>query len=278
MKTILLINDNSAEAKHAAEFVLSLAINLRLNIVLGNTFVKDRKAVEMVLAGFPTQTETDEPFSSDVVVHLKVLLDSKKPIFKPEIFETDLSSMDETKVADLINKNNIWMFIKGIPNEPTGLKNEKKLNVHTVLNKVLCPLMLIPANWQIKDMEHLVYIADLRYCRIQIVKYLAEFAKPINADILIAHLTAKGLPDMAEPYALSVFHEEVSRNVSYENLYFNNIKEKNLKVAVDVIIHGMHKDLLVVVNHRFHFEELLGTYIADNLPVNITVPILIFPF
>jgi len=277
MNTILIFNDDSAEAKHAAGFVLGLAQSLRANILLANTFIKDFKKVKKIPAGFIESVEEDEESTPGVFEYLKCVANGNLN-FVPEIREFDVSTMNESQVAEIINKNNIWMMVKGIPEVAPPARPEKDLNVQTVLNKVLCPLLLVPANWKIKDLERLVYIADLRYCRIEIVKYLANLAKPLNADILIAHLTAQGLPDMCEKYAQSVFEEGICRNVSYENLYFNNIKEKNLKTAVDVIINGMRNDMLVLVNHRFHFEEIVGRYITNELPENLTIPLLIFPF
>ena len=277
MRTILIFNDDSKEAMHAAEFVMAMAQELRANIFLANTLVKEIKPVEKIPAGFIEKIETYEPLLPTVFEYL-MSLNTNRVVFKPEIMEIDISAFDETKVAELINKNNIWMFVKGFPDVSSKAKTKNKLNIQTILNKVLCPLMLIPVTWILKDLERLVYIADLRYCRIQIVKYLTELAKPLNADLLIAHSTAEGLPDMTEKYALSVFSDEVSRNVSYENLYFNNIRERDLKIAIDVIINGMRNDLLVLVNHRFHFEEIVGRYITDKLPIQITIPLLIFPY
>ena len=111
-----------------------------------------------------------------------------------------------------------------------------------------------------------------------IVSYLTALAKPYGATLSIAHLSAKGIPDMEENYARAVFKEQVADHLNYNNLHFNNIKEKDLKKALDVIINGLHNDILALVNHRFHFEEILGRYITAVLPENITVPLLIFPY
>lgn len=83
---------------------------------------------------------------------------------------------------------------------------------------------------------------------------------------------------MAEKYALEVFGEAVGPKVNYNHLFFNNVKEKDVIKAVDVMINVMCNDVLVVVNHRFHFEEILGRYIPGTLPPHVTVPLLIFPY
>jgi hypothetical protein len=282
MRTLLVINDNSSETKHAAEFAFAIAKKMQANILLANTApVKKSKLVEKVIAGYTTGKHEISYYLEDKSL-AGILRDKCIPDdagnFNPLIEEFDVSAMDESKVAELVIKKNIWMMVKGIPAAVSLSTQKTGLNAHSILNKVLCPLLLIPSDWQLKDIERLVYIADLRYCRIEIVKYLAQLAKPWNAGVSIAHLSAKGLPDMAEKYALTVFSEEVSRNVNYDQLVFNNIREKDLSKAVDVMINGMHNDILVMVNHRFHFEEIVGRYITDTLPVNITVPVLIFPY
>ena len=57
MKTLLIINDNSSEAKHAAEFALAMAQKLQANIVLMNTSVINRKVIEKVPAGYISKTD-----------------------------------------------------------------------------------------------------------------------------------------------------------------------------------------------------------------------------
>ncbi len=275
MRTLLIINDNSSEAKHAAEFALAMAKKVQANIMLMNTSVVTRKVTEKVPAGHISKTDLDDQLVSGVL-HLLKTLNNEQGSFKPEIEELDFSNMEEGEVIEFVNRNHIWMMIKGMPDiMPVAAK--KSLNIHTVLNRVLCPLLLIPVQWQLKDIERLAYMADLRYCRIQVVRFLASLAGPWRAALSIAHLSANGLPDMAEKYALTVFSEEVSQNVNYDNLFFNNIREKNLSKVIDVMINAMRNDILVMVNHRFHFEEIIGRYITDTLPPQITVPLLIFP-
>ncbi|MEO8886964.1 MAG: hypothetical protein ABI367_12940 [Mucilaginibacter sp.] len=198
--------------------------------------------------------------------------------FNVTIEEIDISGMNETQLAEYIYVNQIWFIIKGIKTGDHANSGDHELNIHTVLNRVRCPLLLIPENWVIKVPERLAYLADLRYCRLQIMRFLADFAKPFNADVLLAHLSAKGLPQIEENYALSIFNEEINGNVNYSRLLFNNIKQRDLNIAVDVLTHGMHNDMLVMVNHRFHFEEIIGRYLTNHLPANITVPLLLFPY
>jgi len=270
MKQILIINDCTAEAEHAARFALNIAQKTRVDILLANT-VANPKYHTVTVGG------NDIEIQNTLLDELISAANKEADAFKPVINELDISKMNETQLAEFIHTKGIGLIVKGeldaacVPGLP-------HLNIQTVLNKVCCPVMLVPANWKATAITHIVYLADLRYCRAAVVNYLAELAKPFNADIAVAHFSAKNLPDMEQGYAEDVFDSNIRQRVHYESLFFNNTKERDLAKAVDVLINGMHDDLLVLVNHRYHFEELLGRYITDTLPPNITVPVMVFPY
>ena len=278
MKTLLVINDSSPQGDHAARFALIIAQGLEANILIANV-CKTAKNIhkEKVLASANNNDEALAHDGPDTTENLIMLSNDYKG-FKPEISEVDVSAFDEVQLAEFSNQKQVWMMIKGMADHSPETLSKMHININTLMNKVRCPLLMIPMHWPLKHIERLVYIADLRYCRLQFVRFLVELAKPWNAIVSIANLAAKGLPEMCKEYATTVFNDEIYANVRYDHLYLNNIKEKDLTKALDVLINGMHNDVLVMVNHRFHFEKIMGKYITQDLPDHITVPLLIFPY
>jgi hypothetical protein len=207
------------------------------------------------------------------------LLNDRPNDFEPNITEIDASAMNEMQMAHTINQSNVWMVVCGVSGEGEITTDDTdSLNWNSVLNSIACPLLLIPKAWVIKNIERLVYIADLRYCRLQIVRFLTELARAFYADLSIAQFAASGLPHMDEDYARQLFNDEINAYVKYDQLFFNNIKEPDLNITLDVLINGMHNDMLVVLNHRFHFKEIVGKYVAKKLPQHVSVPVLVFPY
>jgi hypothetical protein len=275
MKTILVISDNTPAAEHAARFALLIARAVQANILIANICAEKDHPDHKVLAGnISDKYLITEPVNA-VMERLKTVNNATDG-FMPFFNEINISDHDELRLTEFINQDHIWMIVKGMRAVQQETKPGLKLN--SILNRVQCPLLLVPELWIIKSLERFVYLADMRYCRTKIVRFLAELAKEFNADLSVAHFSAKGLPNLGEEYALSIFNNEVSAHVNYDRLYFNNIKEKDLNTTLDVLINGLHNDLLTIVNHRFHFEEILGRYITDSLPFTITVPLLIFPY
>jgi len=269
MQQILIVNDCTPQAEHAAKFALTIAQKTRVDILLANTLPV------RAMAKVP-HDDGDDHVSQNPLLDELIEINDCQNDFRPVIYEMDISGMSEVQLAEFIHTKGISLIVKG-EQEFFGDPELPHLNIQPVLNKVCCPLLLVPVQWPIKDIAHIVYLADLRYCRTPIVNYLVNLARAFNADISITHFSAKGLPDMDQQYATEMF-ENVQQYVHYDPLFLNNTRERDMKKAVDVLINGMHNDLLVVVNHRYHFEEILGRYITDMMPENITVPVLVFPY
>ena len=278
MKSIIVINDGSAEAEHAAILALNIAQKLNTSLLIANLFqvgvrVPDKEYV-LVAAGAKSVFRAK---GSPGLVKKLNSLDNALFDLKPEISEIDVSEYTVTELAMLIIKNNVWMMVKGVKECSRPGVQGSVINIQSVLNRVMCPLLLVPEQFNLRDFERIVYIADLRYCHLPVVRFLTRLAKPFRANVQIAHHSAKGLPDMEEKYARTFFTEVISSNVQYDRLLFNNIKEKNLLKVVDVMVNVMHTDLLVLINHMFHFEELIGSSIEPSLPDHIKIPLLVFP-
>jgi hypothetical protein len=82
---------------------------------------------------------------------------------------------------------------------------------------------------------------------------------------------------MEHNYALDVFKDTIARPASHDHFHFNNILERDIPKAIDILANDMHTDLLVLVNHRYHFNELFGAAIPYRLPAYIRIPVLLFP-
>lgn len=270
MKTILVFNESSAAARHAIRFALSIAKRAHANVLLANTVNVNKKSVVRVAAGHDVEA------TGELLLYgggLQSIAD-----FRPEIEELAVSAMDECTMAELINKKQIWMIVKGMQDVLPPAIVKRRLNTHAILSKVRCPLLVVPEQWPLKAIDRMVYITDLRYCQTEIVRYLAELGRPWNADVFIANLTAKGLPGMAEEYAQNIFERVICNQIDYDHLFINDIREKNIQKVVDVLTNDLRNDIIVLVNRHLHFEEIIGDYLTDLLPDLVTTPVLIFPY
>jgi nucleotide-binding universal stress UspA family protein len=275
MKTILVINESSSAAHPAVLLAISIAQQTGAHLLLANIRPVSKKLPVNPHALVPMNTPdafVPEPMDS-LLEELDMINHHDNP-FKPDIQVLPAATYAEADIVALINKHHVWMVISNVQDYAA----KGKLNLQTILNKIQCPLMLVPENFDQKSFDRIVYTADLRYCRIEVLRYLMALAKPYQASLLIAHLSASGLPHLDDNYAEMIFKESIYPLLSYPQLNYQNIRERDMNKAVDVLVNGMDTDLLVLENHRFHFEEILGMSIPDRLPSHLVLPILIFPY
>jgi hypothetical protein len=279
MRTIIVINDNSAHAIHAAEVALYIAVKNNANLLLANlTPVNENKLLkfETVLNDgcYPLFEAGEEKVNLEE--HLN-RLNVHEDDFKPSIDRFDASSFEERDFSDYSDKHNVWMIIQGCGDMNTPI-DMPSLNTYSLLNFIKCPLMFIPSTFTANTFVRAVYMADLRYGQPSVVRYMSGFLKNYHAHLLFAHLSASGLPDMELDYAFTLFKETIGSAIDYDQIAFNNVKERNMDKAIDVLVHGMSTDLLAVVNYQYHFKEVLGKYILLKQLPQISIPLMVFPF
>ena len=274
MRTIAVFNDNSAEARNAAEFALNIAQKVNADILVLNIAAREQYEASKKLV---LTADLDPGASTGVITLIEQLSSQIAPDgFQPVILDIDASKYSDKEICELIIRKKIWLMVKGIE---THITHEAlcHIDIQSVINHVGCPLLLIPDSCKKRSFENIVYAVDMRYCRRAVLKFLAELAKYYNAKLNLEHVSAKGLPPLDDKYALSLFHRDVTGMAQYDKIYFNNKKESGSNKAIGVVINNLHADLLALVNHRFHFEEIFGRAIKSCMPEQIQVPVIVFP-
>jgi len=277
MKNILLINKNPQELERTTALALLLAGTTNAKLYFWNSSVTQTKsfAIEMSVAG-PDKIPSGRPVSKNRWIEQLQLKFHLQTGLKTVVGFIENIQFVSDNVAAIVRKFNIGLLIKGIP------ENEKQEPVieSDVLNcsaRSGCPVLLVPEQFTYKTFEKIVYATDLRYCRQGVIRFLSKLAITFNASVLIANIAAKGLPFMENNYALDVFKDTIAHPASHDHFYFNNIMERNTPKAIDVLVNDMGTDLLVLVNHRYHFNELFGPVGPYVLPDYIRIPVLVFP-
>jgi len=277
MKNFLLFNDFSSEAEHAAEITLLLAGKTGANLYVWNTieYASIPKA-ELVIAG--TNEEEVPGIQADKHTWIEKL-ESKlnwETGLRPVVHFIEGVNYVTDNVLSVAKKYDVGLLVRGIGGDAkhTGYI---EANILRSATKSGCPVLLIPKDFSYKVFEKMVYPTDLRFCRRDVVVFLTQMAQMLSASVLIANISEKGLPYMEENYAKSVFEDAVLNPLNHDYIYFSNIKERDVPKALDILVNDMKNDLLVMVNNKFHFNEMMGHDSPYVIPENIRIPLLIFP-
>lgn len=261
MKKTLFIHDNSPASQQALSFAIALTARMASPLLLARTFVPAPAAGRKMIAGNAGGSPAGRS------------LNGFAPPDPAVAREIDITAMDTGELAQLVNKEEIGLVIGCAAEYPA----RPGLNLDRLLRLIHCPLLLIPGNWSLKQPERIVYLADLRYCRTDILHYLARLSAACGPELSVAHLSKQGMVHIEENYAHQLFDELVRVHLKQLRPVFHYTRERNLEKASDVLTNGMHQDLLVMTSNRYHFNELVGQVNRGQLPAHIQVPVLIFP-
>ncbi|MES2426949.1 MAG: hypothetical protein V4560_08235 [Bacteroidota bacterium] len=277
MKNILIINKNPQDFERTTTLALLLAGTTNAKLYFWDTAVTQTHsyAAEMSVAGFGKNFPGRPASKNRWVEQLqgKIRLQSGLKTLVGFIENIHFVS---NNIASIVRKFNIGLLIKGVP-ENADQETVIESDALSCSAKSGCPVLLVPEQFPYKTFEKIVYATDLRYCRQGVIRFLSKLAINFNASVLIANIAAKGLPFMEHNYALDVFKDTIAHPASHDHFHFNNIRERDIPKAIDILTNDMDSDLLVLVNHRYHFNELFGTAIPYRLPAYIRIPVLLFP-
>jgi hypothetical protein len=277
MKNILIFNDFSPEAERATELALLLSGKTNTNLYVWNTFDKYENPVARELAVAHGNKEETEITADNTswILKLESKLNWQSGLIPPVKFIEGID-YGANHILSVVKKYDIGLLIRGITGDKDDLLRVEA-EALSCSTKSGCPILLVPEKFEYKALEKIVYATDLRFCRHEIVVFLTQLATSLNASVLIANISAKGLPHMEDSYARTVFADTILTPSNQEYIFFSNIKERDIQRALDVLVNAMNNDLLVLVNNKFHFKELLGHETPFIIPDNIHIPLLIFP-
>ncbi|MBB5396861.1 hypothetical protein [Mucilaginibacter sp. AK015] len=272
MKTILFINDGSTAASSAAKLMFQIARDVQAEVLIVQTNYQATTVPVKVLAGGHGAT-TGGKRESEQIYRLLQRLNEGQAGFQPSISQIELPLANAADVAAVALRANCWMIVSGYSKTSA---DQQSLNFQSLLNRLQCPLLLVPDCWEGESIRRITYMADLRYCRLNIMRYLTGWALASRASLSLAHFSKEGLAPIVESYGVQLFGE-IAKQLPPCSLTFNNIPERDIHRALDVLVNGLHADLMVLVNHRFHFEQIMGGRLNGRIPEGLAVPVLLFP-
>lgn len=281
MKTILVLTDFTARAENATWFSLKFSSLIKANILLYNAFGIPQKNSLATQVEWPVNADDMEKESMDKLRMMalkmeKVIELDNEDTFKPEIScRNGFGSLTDLVKAVVIN-HSIGLSIMSSRKSSDFKRLVFGSDTHDLLDKVLCPVMLIPETYQFTWAKKITYATDHRSTDKDVVYSLAILAKLFSADLLISHVSEKESDNegLVEPIMKSVMEA-----TNYQNITYKEVKGENVIQTLCEVNEMEHTDILALVHRRQHFpRNLLHTSISKQLVRYCHVPLMIYPF
>ncbi|MDP9046933.1 MAG: universal stress protein, partial [Bacteroidota bacterium] len=200
MKTIAVLTDFSPGSEHAAKYALHLAQKIKASVLLYSPLLVPAETTTGTQYVFLGENNID--CRTDTENRLKELAVSLSDELKEKSFPGSvLPAISYCCEEDLItnsicgytgDKNIIMTIIAGI-SQSEEQDNTTANNFRHVFDSSDVPVLIIPENAVIRNVEKFVFATDASYGDIAYIDTLAGLAKLSTAEILVANVDQTAL-------------------------------------------------------------------------------------
>lgn len=243
MKTILLIS-NLAQGKEAIyDYALNIAQRSDANLILlhvvegeETTYDNSRVALESL------KTTLLQKANSKTKIDCAI----EKGTFLPSL-----------KI--FLNQHPVDLLIMGAADGKNDVGFLFGVKVRHVVEEMNCPVLVIPEQVAMTEINNLIYVTDIRYGDAAVVKKLTDFAKVLHLSFSLLHVCADGLPNLdtvtIQALIETIFPKEWSQSVRV----YKHEKGENADAHINNLLLEREQSVLAIAQRKYHFFHHLLT-------------------
>jgi nucleotide-binding universal stress UspA family protein len=287
MKTIAVLTDLSERSIHAARYALHLAQKIKADVLLFNAFlVPADMAIAAGQIAWPVNEY--EGIKRDAEKSLKELCsrlekelraNNKAGAALPTIsWQCGEGPVAATLPALEKNKEIILLVAAthGADAIQTFLLGN---NCRALIDGAQLPLLLVPANAPIADLEKLVFATDLNSGDIDYINAVAGLAEAFLAYITIINVNPEVPSDTKHNGQENAFMQEMVLRVGYRHICYRNIPERQVQKGLTGVLEREQPGMLAMVHRKANFPDfLLRSSHTKKMADHARFPLLVFPF
>ncbi|WP_406825628.1 universal stress protein [Pedobacter sp. KACC 23697] len=284
MKKILVPVDFSLTAENAANYATDLAFNIGARLELFHVF--QLPVVSPVAASLVWPAEAYSQMEDDAKKALEKLLHKIEKKYeaayhdyslKPEVYAKVVYGEVDDEVYKYFTECKMNLVIMGLNSASKFSKILIGSNARKMIERHI-PLLLIPGTYLFKKPKKIAFATDFSHSDISVLCALAEFAKTLNADILIMHTGHPASDQAGYKQKTEDFLNRVADRVNYRNIYHRQVNSERVKDGLDWIVENGQIDMLVMVHRKqgFFYRLFNGSYTL-TMSDRIQIPLLVLP-
>lgn len=286
MKTIAVLTDFSDRAGHAAMYALRLAQKIKANVLLFNAFLVPVNASYAHRAEWASEdydeikkaTET-KLFALARKLEAELIEKSFRGAYLPAISYQCEEGAVANNIAILEEDKNMALIVLATHGADVVSDFMMGNNCRQVIDVASVPLLIVPQNCAVRDIEKFAFAADIVHNDIDYIKSLTSLAKHFSAEIMVVNVSQRALLSNEEEKALKLFKDEIIHKVNYSRVYYRNIPNDNVKKGLDWLIENVKFDMLVMVHRKIDSVDFVfKSSVTKNIADHAFIPLLVYPY
>lgn len=279
MKTIFVPTDFSHTAYQAACYALALAKRFQAPVHLFHVMdTSDKTLLDTAVIWPLINYETVKQNIINSMEFFKQALEDEDT--NPDNLKIPLTySIGEGRVYQVVKKivqqQHPLLLVAGM----YGASNIKRLffgsKSSDFIDHVPCPILLIPPEAKYQKIQKIALATDLSSSDIELIELLAAFARPFDAEILIAHISADPVGAKQQQHIDSFLNEVTCKN-NYDKIYYRHIAGESISKGIFWLSENGQVDMLTMVHRpRSLLSRLLSDSYTKHLARRIKIPLMV---
>ncbi|MGB5204240.1 universal stress protein [Eudoraea sp.] len=179
-------------------------------------------------------------------------------------------------IIDRISKGNIDLLVIGMKDEHSARGFLSGNIANKLIDKKLCPLLIIPPHYSYKKLKKIAYASDFESSDIIAIEKLSAIAEYYDAEIEVVHI-----PTMEEYTAMQQmewFKELLEVQVQYKKISFHMVLANSIEQGLRMHIRDENVDILGMLEreNKGLFAAIFNKDIVKKMETLVTIPILCF--
>ena len=168
------------------------------------------------------------------------------------------------------------LLLVGMKDDHTAREMFSGSIAKALLEKVNCPLLIVPNMQNFKSIKKIVYATDFEEDDILAIQRLVEIAQPLNAEINIVHIATKD--EYAGKDRMEWLKEMLQEKVVYQNITFQMVYQDTVYDGLRSYINSNNADVVALLEREENgfFKRLFHKDLTKKIESNITIPMLSF--
>ena len=283
MKTILALTDFTKNAENAAQVAVNLAGKLRTDVELFHNYQSFTVAPYYAWGSLVTEEPTllvEE--NKQHLVELKEKLEAIAGEFGPNDRKPNLNF--ENKEGNLTENMNIELSKKEIELVVMGAQTNDPIDhlvsgsdTHAVIEHVQCPVLIVPINSHLKNLNKIVFATDFDQADIKAITYLIKLCKHFDTELEIVHVNPSERGKTNESVNEIMFKERIAK-LKYPLITYTDIFGKDVVTRLYHFYKESKADVLAMVHHQHSFFGRLLQHSTTKEALAIQAfPVMVFP-
>jgi nucleotide-binding universal stress UspA family protein len=179
-------------------------------------------------------------------------------------------------ITDRIQKDNVDLLVIGMKDEHSSRGIFSGNIANKLIDKNLCPILIIPPEYSYKSIEKIAYASDFESADIIAIEKLVEIAEQHDAEIEVVHIPT--LEEYAAMQQMEWFKELLEAQVPYKKISFHMVLANSIEQGLRMHIGDENADLLGMLEreNKGLFASVFSRDIVKRMEALVTIPILCY--